>query len=173
MFWVTFLRKPNMIIRRLLLTVAISAFALPAGAQLSNMMQGALGQSAPAAPTGGMSGMGSMPGMGSMGSMGGMGLPSVGAASPTNLAGVLQYCIQNNYLGGADAASSGSVQSGLLSKFTGSSNPPSNNSAFSAGSAGELSTGNGQQFALGGSGIRAQMTQKVCDQVLKHGQSML
>jgi hypothetical protein len=150
-----------MIIRRLVFAAAISAFALPAGAQLSNMMQGAMGQSA---PSGGMSGMGSMPGMG---------LPSVGSASPTNLAGVLQYCMQNNYLGGADAATSGSVQSGLLSKFTGSSSPPANDSAFSAGSAGELSMGNGQSYALGGSGIKAQMTQKVCDQVLKHSQSML
>jgi hypothetical protein len=168
-----------MIMRVLGFTAAISAFALPAGAQLSNMMQGAMGQSTPAAPGGGMAGMGSMPGMGnmpgmgSMGSMGGMGVPSVGSASPTNLAGVLQYCIQNNDLGGADAASSSAVQSGLLSKFTGSASPPADNSAFSAGSAGELSTGNGQNFALGGSGIKAQITQKVCEQVQKHGQSML
>ena len=30
------------------------------------------------------------------------GLPSLDQASPSNIAGVLQYCVKNNYLGGGD-----------------------------------------------------------------------
>jgi hypothetical protein len=129
--------------------------AAPAHAQMSNMMQGM---------------MGSGGGSGAMGSLGGMSMPSVGAASPNNLAGLLQFCVQNNYLGGTDASS---VKSSLLSKFDGSSQPPEQNSGFSSGASGILDTGNGQTATLGGSGIKAQVTKKVCDMVLKHAQSHL
>ncbi len=136
-----------------------------AQAQMSNMLQGAMGG-------GGASSGGGM--MGSLGSMGsGMGLPSVGAASPNNLAGLLQYCVQNNYLGGASANTASSVQSSLLSKIDGSSTPPADNSGFSSGAAGVLDTGNGQSTTLGGTGIKAQVTQKVCGMVLQHAQSQL
>ncbi|WP_366523570.1 DUF2501 domain-containing protein [Acidocella sp.] len=36
-----------------------------------------------------------------------------------------------------------------------------------------LDTGNGNTMSLGGSGLKAQLTQKICDQVLQHAQSML
>ncbi len=127
-----------------------------AHAQMSNMMQGMMGG-------GGGSGSGG-------GMMGSMGLPSVGAASPNNLAGLLQFCVQNNYLGGTDASS---VQSSLLSKFDGSPQPPAQNSGFASGASGILNTGNGQSTTLGGSGIKAQITKKVCDMVLQHAQSQL
>ena len=150
---------------------AVGILSAPAAqAQLSGMLQGALGggQSSPATP-----GMGSMGGMGnSMGS--GMGMPSLGAAPPTNLAGILQYCIQNNYLGGGVSPSSASsVQQSLLDKYTGSSSAPESNSGFASGSNGILDTGNGNSMSLGGSGLKAQLTQKICDQVLQHAQSML
>jgi hypothetical protein len=135
-----------------------------AQAQMSNMMQGMMGGSS----SSGSSGSGMMGGMGGMGS--GMGLPSVGSASPNNLAGLLQFCVQNNYLGGTDASS---VKSSLLSKFDGSSQPPEQNSGFSSGASGILDTGNGQTTTLGGTGIKAQVTKKVCDLVLKHAQSQL
>ncbi len=136
----------------------------PAYAQMSNMMQGMMGGSSSAGSSGGGM-MGSLGGMGS-----GMGLPSVGAASPNNLAGLLQFCVQNNYLGGTDASS---VKSSLLSKFDGSSQPPAQNSGFASGASGILDTGNGQSTTLGGTGIKAQVTKKVCDMVLQHAQSQL
>ncbi len=103
--------------------------------------------------------------------LGGLGgaLPSVDNASPTNLAGLLQYCVRNNYLSG-DAASS--VKDSLLSKVTGSSRG-STDSGFTAGNNGLLETGQGQNFALGGGGMKAQLTHKVCDLVLQHAKSML
>lgn len=134
---------------------------MPAQAQLSNMLSGA---------------MGSTSGGGGLGGLTGMAQPSVGAASPTNLAGLLQYCVQNNYLGGAttgSASAPSTVQQSLLSKFTGSSTPPANDSSYTAGANGDLSTGNGQNVALGGTGLKAQLTQRVCAQVLSHAKSML
>jgi hypothetical protein len=132
----------------------------PAEAQLSNMMPGMGGSG---------SGM-SMPGIGSLGG----GVPSVSSASPTNLAGVLQYCVQNNYLGGASASSASSVKDSLLSKFGGgSSSAPGSDSGYSSGSSGILDTGNGQTATLGGGGLKAEITQKVCAQVLSHSKSLL
>ncbi len=130
----------------------------PADAQMMNMLNNATGSSGS---------------MGGLGSMGGMSIPSLGSTTPTNLAGVLQYCVQNNYLGGASASSASSVKDSLLSKFTGSSSDPSSNTGFTSGSNGILNTGNGQSTTLGGTGLKAQLTQKLCGQVLKHGQSLL
>ena len=110
-----------------------------------------------------------MTGKGSSGSGGMMGMPSVGQAGASNTAGVLQYCIKNNYLGGGSASS---VKDSLMSKM-GGSNHASSDSGYKAGSSGLLQTGNGQSFSLGGGGIKQQVTQKVCDQVLAHGKSLL
>jgi len=65
-------------------------------------------------------------------SLGGLsgGLPSVDQASPSNIAGVLQYCVKNKYLGG-NAQSAGSS---LLGKLTGSKKASSDDGAFKAGS---------------------------------------
>jgi hypothetical protein len=127
----------------------------PGQAQVLNQLQNSLG-----------SGQGSPDD--ALGGLGGA-MPSLDHASPTNLAGILQYCVQNNYLSG-NAASS--VKDSLLNKVTGSSRGATD-SQFDAGNKGLLETGQGQSFALGGGGIKAQMTHKVCDLVLQHAKSML
>jgi hypothetical protein len=148
--------------------MAAGVLAAPAArAQLSGMLQGAMGGG-----QSGTSGMGMSNGMGStLGS--GMGMPALGAAPPTNLAGILQYCIQNNYLGGVSPSSASSVQQSLLNKYTGSSSAPQSDSGFASGSNGILDTGNGNSLSLGGSGLKAQLTRKICGQVLQHAQSLL
>jgi hypothetical protein len=103
------------------------------------------------------------------GLLGGAGIPSVDHASPTNVAGVLQYCIQNKYVSGGGASS---VKESLMSKLTGSGKS-TNDSAYTEGSNGLLQTGNSQNYSLGGGGIKAQLTQKVCDLVLQHAKSLL
>jgi hypothetical protein len=108
-------------------------------------------------------------GQGAAGGALGGAMPSVDNASPTNLAGVLQYCVKNNYLSG-NAASS--VKDSLLSKATGSSRGTTD-SQFNAGNKGLLETGQGQSLSLGGGGVKDQMTHKVCDLVLQHAKSML
>ena len=104
---------------------------------------------------------------GALGGLGG-GLPSVDQASPGNIAGVLQYCVRNNYLGGADKAMGSSV----LGKL-GGSGEGAEDSGFTAGSKGLLETGGGDTFGLGGGGIQEKITDQVCDLVLKHAQSIL
>ena len=129
-----------------------------ARAQLLNQLQNSMG-----------SGQGS--GSGGLGSLGGLGggVPSVNNASPTNLAGIIQYCIRNNYLSGGAASS---VKDSLLGKVTGS-RQGSTDSGFSSGNRGLLETGQGQSFGLGGGGIKSQVTRKVCSLVLQRAKSML
>ncbi len=119
-----------------------------ARAQLLNQLQNALGSS-----------------------QGGAGaLPSVNQASPTNLAGVLEYCVQNNYLNGGAASS---VKDTLLKKVTGSSQQGTADSQYQAGSRGLLQTGQGQSFGLGGGGLKAELTNEICALVLQHAKSLL
>jgi hypothetical protein len=117
--------------------------ALPARAQLPGALNGL---------TGGLPG----------------GVPSVSQADPANIAGLLQYCVQNNYLSSATA---GAAQSGLLAKIPG----VQQSSDYAAGSSGLLQTGNGKSFDLGSvtGDLKSQVAKKVCDEVLKHAQSLL
>jgi hypothetical protein len=128
----------------------------PARAQLMDQLKGAVG-----AGQGGGAG----------GALGGLtgGLPSVSQASPSNTAGVLQYCVRNNYVSGGAASS---VKDSIVSKVTGSGQG-ANDSGFKAGSSGLLQTGNGQSFNLSGGGLKSDVTHKVCDMVLQHAKSLL
>ena len=130
----------------------ISACPAPsAQAQLMDQLKGAVGGQSSNAPSGFLGGS----------------TPSVAQATPSNTAGVLQYCIQNKYLGSGGASS---VKDSLMSKVGGQN---TNDSGYKSGSSGLLQTGNGQNFSLGGDGIKAQLTQKICDQVLAHAKSLL
>jgi hypothetical protein len=96
------------------------------------------------------------------------GLPSVSQADPANIAGLLQYCVQNDYLSSGVA---GPSESGLLAKVPGAQQ----NSDYSAGSSGLLQTGNGKSFNLGSltGDVKSQVSHKVCDMVLQHAKSLL
>ena len=132
--------------------LGLLALATPVQAQLLDQLKGAVG--------GGSSG----------GGTGGLGaLPSVDQAGAGNTAGVLQYCVRNNYVSGGTASS---VKDSLLSKVSGSGGG-TNDSGYKAGNNGQLETGNGQSYSLGGSGIKEQVTHKVCDLVLQHAKSLL
>ena len=131
--------------------------AKTAGAQLMDQLKGAVG-SGGSGQTGG-SALGGLTG----------GLPAVGQASPGNTAGVLQYCVRNNYVSGSSASS---VKDSIVSKVTGSGQGASD-SGFKAGNSGVLQTGNGQNFSLSGGGVKDQITHKVCDMVLQHAKSLL
>ena len=157
--------RPALVRRRICVRLALVAVCgagllagTPARAQLLNRLQNAMG-------SGQASGSG---GLGGVGGLGG-GLPSVNNASPTNLAGIIQYCVRNNYLSGGAASS---VKDSLLGKVTGS-RQGSTDSGFRAGNSGSLETGQGQSFGLGGGGIKAQVTRKVCSLVLQRAKSML
>lgn len=107
-------------------------------------------------------------GGGALGGLGGAaGIPMVGGASAGNTAGVLQYCVKNNYLNDGSASS---VKDSLLRKMSGQG---ASDPGYKAGSNGLLETGTGEKYSLGGGDLKAQATEKVCGLMLRHAKSLL
>lgn len=142
------------------------------------------------------------------GLMGGSG-GSLTSGSASNAAGILQYCMTNNYLGG-DTGAAGvkdqllgslgtdhqaasndantSSASKLLGRFGGKKGqaapaqaPSTQDTGYLDGARGLLKSGDGKTLDLGGGqnaqagtgDLKAQLTRKVCDAVLKQGQKMV
>src|SRR5690606_40230601 len=100
--------------------------------------------------TSGSSAMGSASRLGGLGGTSGLGaalgLPSIGGNTAGNAAGVLQYCIQNQYLGGADAAG---VKDKLLDKVgLGTPQEQQQDAGYQQGVGGILSGSDGSSFDL-------------------------
>ena len=64
-----------------------------------------------------------------------------------------------------------SVKNSLMSKVTGSGSS-TDNSGLQAGNNGMLNTGSGRSCSLGGGGIKAQITQKICDEIFQRAKSL-
>ena len=114
-------------------------------------------------------GGGSGGGLGNLGGLGG-GLPgqSLTSNSTGNVAGVLEFCIKNNYLGGGSASA---VKNSLMGRIPGAA--PTSDRNYTDGASGILHGGNGQQLDLSGGGLKAEVTKRACDQILAQGKSML
>jgi hypothetical protein len=140
---------------RATVTGILIALLLPvsaAHAQLGDVLKGGGSSS-------GMSGLSSMlPGQ------------SVTSGSTGNVAGVLQFCVKNNYLSGSSASSASSVKDSLMSKLGGSS---TSDSGYSDGSKGILNSGTGSKIDLSGGGLKEQATKQICDKILAQGKSLL
>jgi len=95
----------------------------------------------------------------------GFSMPAMGSNTVGNAAGVLQYCIKNNYLGGGDATA---VKDKLLSKITGQKQQQT---GFANGAKGLLKGGDGKtlNFKL----LTSNIKEKACDYVLKNATSLL
>ena len=91
-------------------------------------------------------------------------MPAIGSSTVGNAAGVLQYCVKNNYLGG-DAAS---VKDKLLAKITGQKQQET---GFASGAKGLLKGGDGKSlnFKL----LSSKVKTKACDYVLKNATSLI
>lgn len=106
-------------------------------------------------------------GAGALGSA--LGLPSIGGDTASNAAGVLQYCIQNNYLGESGAAS---VKDKLLNKFDQGGTPAQQqDTGYQQGLNGLLSGSDGSTFDL--AAIKGNLKEKACDYVLENASSLL
>lgn len=92
-------------------------------------------------------------------------MPSLGENSIGNVAGVLQYCVQNNYLS-ADAASG--VKDKLLEKITGQKKQQA---SFADGVKGVLKGDGGKSLNL--KGLSSKVKTKACDYVLKSAGSLV
>ena len=139
-----------------------------AQAQLMDQLKGAMSAKSDNSNSG-SSGNGAASGlMGVIGGSGGIGaVPS--SASSGNIAGVLQFCIKNNYLSG-DAASS--VKDRIMGKLGGGSATKS--PSFTEGAKGILTGSNGQKISLGGQGgLKEKLTHQVCEKILQQGKSLL
>lgn len=92
---------------------------------------------------------------------------SMMSGSTGNIAGLLQFCIRNNYLDGSAASS---VKDRVMGKLSGK---PSSDKDYNEGEKGILSSGDGRKLDLSGSGLKAKVTKQVCDQILAQGKSLL
>ncbi|WP_329740500.1 DUF2501 domain-containing protein [Dyella sp. A6] len=97
---------------------------------------------------------------------------SGGSSSMGNVAGLLEYCVKNNYLGGSSGASS------IAGKLLGKTQGGASNNAFASGIQGILHGKNGQSTNLnsiggGNSDLKSKLVTKACGVVLKQGKSFL
>ena len=95
---------------------------------------------------------------------GNLAMPSLGANTVGNAAGVLQYCVKNNYLGG-DAAS---LKDKLLGKVTGQK---AQQAGYASGAKGLLQGSDGKSLNL--QGLSSKVKEKACDYVLENATSLI
>lgn len=141
-------------------TLLFAALLPAAHAQLGDLIKGATQGNSQGA-TGGLGSIGNLGSMPSLGSLG-----SLTSGSTGNVAGVLEFCMKNNYLGGATDAAS--VKDKLLGKLSGT---PASEPGYTNGTKGILTGSDGSQFDL--SRIKSQITQQACDKILSQGKSLL
>jgi hypothetical protein len=99
---------------------------------------------------------------------GSAGASSMTSGSVGNAAGVLEYCLKNNYLSGNGASS---LKDQLMSKIPGGK--PASDTGYVEGSQGILTSTEGKKLDLTGGGLKAELTKKACDFVLKQAKSMI
>ncbi|HSV57422.1 MAG TPA: DUF2501 domain-containing protein [Variovorax sp.] len=107
------------------------------------------------------------------GASGGSGSFELGSLSPGsvgNAAGVIEYCMKNNYLDGANVAP---VRDGLVGKMRSGQSSAASESDYLEGTRGVLSASGGYKMSLGGTALKPEFTQKVCVAVLEEAKSML
>ena len=109
---------------------------------------------------------------GKLGGMLGGGSDGLSSGSIGNVAGLLQYCIKNNYLGGGSGASS------LAGRLLGKTDGGASNADYQSGLGGILKSSNGKTTDLsniggGNNDLKSKITTKACSMVLKQGQKFL
>lgn len=86
-------------------------------------------------------------------------LPAIGASTAGNAAGVIQYCVKNNYL---DAANANGIKDKLMGMVTGQK---PQQTGYANGAKGLLMGSDGQSLNL--KGLSGKLKEKACDYVLK------
>jgi hypothetical protein len=148
--------------------LALQSLPMTSHAQLLDTLKGALGnRNATSGASSSSSSSSSSGGLGSLGDQ--LPLPGLGSASTGNVAGILEFCMKNNYLGSNGVAG---IKDKLLGKLGGQQQAAAD-PGYADGVKGILggSGGGGGKFDL--SNVRKQVTEKACDKVLEYGKSML
>lgn len=105
------------------------------------------------------------------GMAGGGDLSSIAAGSTGNAAGIVEFCLKNNYLSG-DAASA--VKDQLIGKVSGDDASADDKAGYADGVKGMLKSNDGNSVDLAKIGdLKKSMTKKACASVLEHAKSML
>jgi len=146
--------------------LAVASFVPPASAQLRDSLRNLGGGSTSGSGSGTAAQGGGLGGLLGGDSGGGAALPSFGASQSGNVAGVLEYCVKNNYL---NANSASSVKDQLAQKAGISTG--SNDGDYAQGQKGILSGSNGQSFDL--NSIKGQIAKAACDKILSQAGSLL
>ncbi len=156
----------HQLLRAKLMAAAVTGMVLSAPAVSADMLSGFKNQAAERLGGGGSAGAAGLGGLG-LGSA--LGLTSIGGGATSNVAGVLQYCVKNNYL---NAANVDNVKSQLLGKLGMESQAEQQQDAgYQNGLAGMLSGSDGSSFDL--NKIKGDLKEKACDYVLENATSLL
>lgn len=104
---------------------------------------------------------------------GGLDLGSLASGSAGNAAGILQYCVTNNFLGGADLTNAGSMKDKLIAKVGGQDKADAD-TGFAAGSLGNVIGSDGKSVSIADMGsLENNLTQTACKAVMDHASSLL
>lgn len=140
--------RPTNVLASILALGLLALGATAARADMSSALKGALG------------------GGGSL--LGGQSVPALDQVGIGNLTGVLTYCMKNDLLGGGAAG----VKDQLLGKLGGERKAKSD-AGYREGLGGVLGGDSDQKLDLSGGGLKQQLTDKVCEEVLKYGKSLI
>lgn len=100
---------------------------------------------------------------------GGADVSALASGSASNAAGIVEYCLKNNFLG-ADAAAS--VKDKLMEKVTGGGD--NDKADYADGVKGLVRTGADQPVDIGKLGeMKKSLTKKACESVLDHAKAFL
>jgi hypothetical protein len=136
--------KPNLMLSKVMLLIVAAAVA-GAGANAATQDIGSL-----------------------KGLAGGLDPSKLKSASAGNAAGIVEYCMKNNFLGG-DAAG---VKDQLMGKVN--AGGESEKADYAEGAKGLLKTGDGGNVDIGKIGsMKQSVTKKACASVLNHAKSLL
>lgn len=101
---------------------------------------------------------------------------SLMSASTGNVAGIVEFCVKNNYLGGGASG----IKDQLMGKLGGEDESDQNKTGFADGAKGLLNTSDGKTIDLseaGGAadigGMKTKLTKKACSAVLDQAKSLL
>lgn len=157
-----------------LVCAALAAGSISAHASgLGDALRGQLGGSA-AESSAGSSGLGSMLGAGAGGAGGSSALSALGlgglasSGTASNAAGVITYCMKNNYLNANKAAQ---VKDQLLGKLGLGQKEEPKDQGYQNGLLGMVTGSDGQSFSL--DKIKGNLKEKACDFVLDNAKSLL
>jgi len=104
---------------------------------------------------------------------GGLDLGSLASGSAGNAAGILQYCVTNNFLSGNDLTNAGSMKDKLIGKV-GGQDKADTDPGFAAGAQGNVIGSNGKSVSIADMGsLENNLTQTACKAVMDHATSLL